>query len=506
MKSLSSLLKFVPHEVFGSKNRKISGIAYHSQNVKSNYMFVAINGLATSGKKFISEALHKGANVITCDDINLTKQLFQAYPNVTFILTPNTRKFLATAANWFYNFPSQNLKIIGITGTDGKTTTSYLIKSILEAGGKRTGLIGTIKYFDGQKYFPASHTTPESLDLVRFLRRLRTKKIPYCVCEVSSHALALDRVYGINFNIGIFTNITQDHLDFHKTMEAYQKAKLKLFQMLNEEAYAIINFDDEFSNEIYKNTRAQVIGYGINTLPRKVYRNIKIFLTADIISKNQNGTAAKIKMLDNLAHKNIITADVFLPMLGDHNVLNMLAAFATGYILKIPVSKIIKGIAQCPPVKGRLQKIACDAHFDVYIDYAHTPKGLQTSINTLREITEGKIIVVFGCGGNRDPMKRPLMGIIATKLADYVIITSDNPRNENPHKIVRDITKRIKTKKNYEIIIDRATAIERAIRLAQSKDAILIAGKGHENYQIIGDQKIPFSDEKIALKIIKTIH
>ncbi|MCS7259048.1 MAG: UDP-N-acetylmuramoyl-L-alanyl-D-glutamate--2,6-diaminopimelate ligase [candidate division WOR-3 bacterium] len=502
MKRLHDLCKFDDFTIMGNSKCRINGIAYHSQYVKQGYIFVAIDGFSSSGRNYIDEAITNGASAVACEDKNLIKQLAKKYPHVSFIYTTDCRRFLAVAANWFYGFPANDIKLIGITGTDGKTTTSYLIKSILDAAGKPTGLIGTIKYFDGDKYLPATHTTPESLDLVKFLYTLKTKKIKYCVCEVSSHALALNRVYGLNFRVVVFTNISQDHLDFHGTLSAYKKAKLKLFQMVDSNAYSIVNLNDRFSETIIRNTKATIVGYGIN-IP-KVPDSVKLIVTGEIISKTVRGTKVEVKIITRPFNK-ISKLDVFLPMIGEHNVFNMLAAIATGYVLKIPDKNIISGISICPPVLGRLQKVSEKHGISIYIDYAHTPKGLETAIKSLRDITKGRIIVVFGCGGNRDFQKRPIMGKISTELADFVIVTSDNPRNEDPLKIISDIAKGIE-KENYKIIVDRADAINEAIRMAQKNDTILIAGKGHENYQIIGFQKIPYSDFSAVKKSLKYLN
>lgn len=504
MKLLRNLCKLTNCLVIGNQNRRIEGIAYHSKDVNKNYMFVAIEGFSCSGKNYINEAITRGTSVIVCEDRGLIDRLADTYPQITFIHTNDCRRFLATAANWFYDFPSNNIKLIGITGTDGKTTTSYMIKSILEAAGKSTGLIGTIKYYDGEKYLPASHTTPESLDLVRFLHSLRTKNIRYCVCEVSSHALALNRVYGLNFHVAVFTNISQDHLDFHRTLSAYKKAKLKLFQMVGPDGYAIVNLNDKFSQTIIKNTRAKVIGYGVNLF--NIPKQVKTMVAGKILSKTAKGTNVLVK-ITNRESGDEIEMDIVLPMVGEHNVFNMLGAVAAAYTLKIPYEIIPKGISTCSKVTGRLQRITTNNKANIYIDYAHTPKALETVIKSLREITKGRVIVVFGCGGNRDVQKRPIMGKISTELADFAIITSDNPRNENPLDIIKDITAGIK-KDNYRIIVDRSQAIKEAILMAQKDDTVLIAGKGHEKYQIIGDQKIPYSDftvVKQTLKMLKEI-
>ncbi len=482
MIKLSTLTNKLPCCVFGDKNQIIRGISCHSQKTKTGYIFVALNGFKTSGKKYIEDAIKNGACVFVTDDQSTIKTLTKKYKKVTGVFTATPRQFLSEIANRFYDYPSNKLFLIGITGTDGKTTTSYMIKSIIEASGNKTGLIGTIKYFDGKKWLPAPNTTPDSLEFISFLAKLVKNKISYCISEVSSHALALGRVRGLNFQVGIFTNLAQDHLDFHKTKKAYGQAKLKLFTNLSSDAYAVINYDDPFSKTIIKNTRARKILYSLSK-------------QCDILTKTINASPQKTEAIVYL--KNHHPLKINLPMLGNHNLYNMSAAIGTAQALKIPDKNIIKGLRKLPTVSGRLERLANKRKINVFIDYAHTPLALKTAIETLRPVTKGKLIVVFGCGGNRDKLKRPIMGRIAVESADYVFITSDNPRNENPKTIIDDITKGI-NKKNYRIIIDRKQAIGNAIAMAQAGDTVLIAGKGHEQYQIIKNKTIHFCDKETA--------
>jgi UDP-N-acetylmuramoyl-L-alanyl-D-glutamate--2,6-diaminopimelate ligase len=484
IKKLEKLLIDIPHVVYGRSDLKIKGIAYHSDKVKSGYLFVTLDGFTTSGKKYVDAAINKGAKAIASDSLTILEKINRKYKNkITTIHTSVPRKFLAAIANRFYDFPARKLTLIGITGTDGKTTTSYMIKSIIEATGKKTGLIGTIKYYDGKSYLPATNTTPESLDFITFLYSLVKQQIPYCISEVSSHALALDRVYGIDFKIAIFTNLSKDHLDFHKNIKKYRNAKLQIFQNLSSSAIAILNNDDPFTKQIIKQTNARCLLYSIKQ------------------SSNVNVTINKYDKqgIDITIHfpSPYKILSLKIPMIGYHNVYNTLAAVTTAYILNIKNHKIKHGLEQMPGVLGRLQRIQTKRGFDVYIDYAHTAKALTNAINSLKHITLGRVIVVFGCGGNRDCLKRPKMGRCATTLSDYVIITSDNPRNENPRTIINDIKKGL-TKNNYEIIVDRKMAIEHAIKLAKPGDSVLIAGKGHEDYQIIRNKKIYFSDYAVA--------
>lgn len=488
MKELVQLCRGLNCRILGNTEAHIKGIAFHSQKIKPGYLFVAIDGYETSGNKYIESAIKNGAQVIATNNRITVKQIIQKYRNkITTVLIKNPRQFLSMIANRFFDLPSQKLILIGITGTDGKTTTSYMIKSILEASGKKVGLIGTIKYFDGQSWFSASNTTPESLEFVEFLAKLLKHNIHYCISEVSSHALALDRVAGLKFRVAVFTNLGHDHLDFHKTQTNYSKAKLKLFQNLSQTDWAVINYDDKFAKKISGNTRAKIIGYSLNK---------KATITAKIISLKSTG----IEIIVYFPSKKSVF--IKLPMIGRHNVYNMMAAIGATFALDVPQKFIKIGIENLKPISGRLEHIKMNKDFDVYIDYAHTPTALQTSINTLQEITKGRLLVVFGCGGNRDMQKRPIMGKIATELADYVLITSDNPRWENPRKIIADIKKGI-NKNNYKVIIDREQAIHHAVEIAKAGDTILIAGKGHEEYQIIGNKKLKFCDKSVVLNGFK---
>jgi UDP-N-acetylmuramoyl-L-alanyl-D-glutamate--2,6-diaminopimelate ligase len=328
------------------------------------------------------------------------------------------------------------------------------------------------------------------LEFISFLAQLVKRNIPYCISEVSSHALALDRVAGLDFKVAVFTNLTQDHLDFHKTKKAYGEAKLKLFKNLTPSAFAVVNYDDKFAKKIIDTTEAKVIRYSLEK---------KCNICSEIKNKTLEGTEVFV-YIDEKPKPLTIN----LPMLGQHNVYNMLAAIGTTKVLGIPIRFIKLGLEQLDTIPGRLERIKTSKGFDIYIDYAHTAEALSLAIRTLKEVTVGKIIVVFGCGGNRDRLKRPKMGKIATELGDYVIITSDNPRHEKQESIACDIKKGIK-KDNYEVILGRRKAIRKAIALAEPKDTILIAGKGHEEYQIIGDKQIFFSDKKTVMQELKKI-
>jgi UDP-N-acetylmuramoyl-L-alanyl-D-glutamate--2,6-diaminopimelate ligase len=471
--------------IIGNPDVKIKGISAHSRKTQAGDLFVAIDGYRTSGRLYVESAIKNGASAIATQDISVAKIITKKYSKLTAVYTQNPRHFLATVANSFYDYPSKKLSLIGITGTDGKTTTSFMIKSILEAAGKKTGLLGTIRYYNGTKWYSAPNTTPESLDFVSFLADLVKRKIKYCISEISSHALALDRTYGLNFKVGVFTNLTQDHLDFHKSIRAYGEAKLKLFKNLSSSSFAAVNHDDEFADKIVKNTKAKVITYGL-------YKKCTIF--AKINKQNHYGTDTRVHF-----NKKSRPMDIVLPMIGTHNIYNMMAAIGVAKGLGISDKFIKLGLEKLAVVPGRLERIKTDKDFNVYIDYAHTAKALNVAIATLKHITKGNMIVVFGCGGNRDRHKRPVMGKVATESCNYAIITSDNPRFEKPEAIINEIKKGIK-RKNFEVIVDRAHAIKRAISIVKPDDTILIAGKGHEEYQIFGDKLIRFSDKETVIK------
>jgi UDP-N-acetylmuramoyl-L-alanyl-D-glutamate--2,6-diaminopimelate ligase len=488
MKKLNTLCKKIDCRIIGNPDVNIKGISVHSQKTEAGDLFVVIDGYRTSGRLYVESAIKNGASAIATKDISLAKIIIKKHSKLTAVYVPNPRHFLAEVTNSFYDYPSKKLSLIGITGTDGKTTTSFMIKSILEAAGKKTGLLGTIKYYDGLKWYSAPNTTPESLDFVSFLADLVKRKIKYCISEVSSHALVLDRTAGLDFKAGVFTNLTQDHLDFHKTIRAYSEAKLKLFKNLSSLSFAVINYDDKFADKIIKNTKAKIITYCLNK---------KCTIFAKIKKQTHKGTDIVI-----FFNKKSQQVKIKLPMIGIHNVYNMMAAIGVAKALGISNQFIKLGLEKLTVVPGRLERIKTNKDFNIYIDYAHTAKALNVAITTLKHITRGNMIVVFGCGGNRDRQKRPVMGKVATELCDYAVITSDNPRFEKPEAITNEIRKGIKGK-NFEIIIDRAHAIKRAISIAKPDDTVLIAGKGHEDYQIIGNKPIRFSDKQIAFRELR---
>ncbi len=483
MVKLSQLLETLKEkEVSGPRNIEIREISYDSKRVKRNSLFVAIPGFRTDGHRFINEALLKGAQAV------VTEQKIPLGEGITGIRVPDTRKALALLADKFFSRPSRKIRLIGITGTNGKTTTSYFIEAILTADRKGCGLLGTIAHKIGSKTIPAQITTPESLDLQSLLSQLVKKKIKYAVMEVSSHSLQLSRIENVHFSIAVFTNLSIDHLDFHQTVENYLEAKTKLFTMLPKKAFAVINIDDPKSNYLRKRIPCSILTYGIEKKADVRARGIDLSL---------KGSSFKVKTKEE-------ELDIDLSLSGRHNIYNALAAIGVAFLLKISSSAIKEGLERVGNIPGRFERIDEGQNFWVIVDYAHTDNALENMLSTCRELTKGRIILVFGCGGDRDRSKRPLMGEVAARYSDYTIITNDNPRSEEPLSIASSIEVGMKRGGGrYTIILDRKGAIRKAIEEAGSGDIILIAGKGHETTQTIGTQVLPFDDREVARKILR---
>ncbi len=448
-------------------NLDINGIEYNSNKVLKGFAFICIQGFGVDRHLYIEDAVKNGAFVIIAErDV----ETFGA----ALIKLENARIALSVMSKNFYEKSDEKLKLIGVTGTNGKTTSTYMIKSVLETLGIKTGLIGTIANYVSDEKIKTTSTTPEALELHKLFHKMANESVEYCIMEVSSHSLALNRVYGLNFYASIFTNLTQDHLDFHKTFENYLNEKAKLFSMSK---YCIINVDDKYGNEILKKSTGINVTYGINN-------------KADFMAERINGRSFIVK--DE-------KFEISLP--GIYNIYNSLGVIAALTSAKIKMENIKKGLKTFV-VPGRFEIISkeYDIDFSIVLDYAHTPDSLEKLINAAKVYSDGKIITVIGCGGDRDKLKRPIMGDIATSLSDYVYLTSDNPRSEDPMDIICQMEAGIK-KQNYEIIVDRKQAIKAAILSARCHDIVLIAGKGHEDYQVLKTGKIPF-DEKIIVKNI----
>lgn len=461
----------------GSLDIQIDNIQYDSRKVTNNGLFICVKGFTVDGHKFIDKAIENGAKAFLVEeDINRG--------DATFIKVKNTREDMAKIADNFYNHPSQRFDVIGVTGTNGKTSITTFLNEILTSANNKVGLIGTIKIFDGDNEVESNSTTPESVDLQNYFNQMIENGCKYCAMEVSSHALALNRVAQTKYKVGVFTNLTPDHLDFHKDLEDYRKAKEKLFYMTTNAN--IINIDDKGGQDIYKNIKdldVKCYSYGIENKADFMAKDIKI-----------EARGVSYKLITPTYEE-----DVFIPVPGKFTVYNTLAVIAACYALGIDKDVVINGLKSTGGVAGRFEAISNDTGISVIVDYAHTPDALENVIKTAREFAKNRIITVFGCGGDRDTTKRPLMGDIAQKYSDICIVTSDNPRTEDPKLIIDDILKGLdKSKENYKIVEDRKEAIKTAIEIAEKDDVILIAGKGHENYQIIGKVKHHFDDKEIA--------
>ncbi len=475
--------------VLGDGKKVITGISYDSRKVKPGYLFVAMKGEKADGHDFIEDAAHAGAAAVIYENPVFGKSA-GSFPSVAFIGVNDSRSALACIANRFFGNPSSALAIAGITGTNGKTTTSYLIKSVLTAWGKKVGLIGTIQYMIGEEIYPATHTTPESLEFQELLSRMRDEGCDHVVSEVSSHALAQKRVDRTAFRTAVFTNLTRDHLDFHKTMEDYYLAKSRLFvELLDKSGRSIINLDDPYGKRLQTELKRRgqaVWTYGLEE---------GADLLASEIATSFDGLTFRIACEGK-------TYGVTSPLVGLPNVYNILSAAGACRALGTPWEAILEGLAGLGNIRGRFEKVDAGQGFLAVVDFAHTEDALERLIYTARGLTDGKVITVFGCGGDRDRGKRPRMGSVATRLSDFVVITSDNPRTEDPLKIIKEIEGGA-ARRNYLIEPDREEAIKRAVLMAGEDDIVLIAGKGHENYQEINGRRSAFNDREVLEESIK---
>src|SRR3989475_13175737 len=475
--------------VEGSLDREVAGITYDSRRVTPGMVFVAIPGQRTDGHDFINTAIERGATAIICERNG-------AFPQrATKIKVADVREALARAAISFYQHPSAKLKVIGVTGTNGKTTVAFIAKTILEAAGIKTGLIGTVQYEIGERVIPAQRTTPESLEVQQMMAQMLRADCEACVMEVSSHALEQKRVCCVEFDAAVFTNLTQDHLDYHGTMENYFAAKKKLFappEQGTKKTGAIVNIDDPFGARLSKETNVEVLlTYGLSEAAK---------LRATQIRLGRDSTELVVETPQE-------KLPCHLPLIGRHNVYNALAAVGAGLLLKVGLPPIETALNSMKPVPGRLESIPLGQPFGVFVDYAHTDDALRNVLTTLREITPGRLLLAFGCGGNRDAGKRPKMGKVAAELADFTLITSDNPRRESPEKIAAAIEEGFRSARpdGYRVESDRKRAIDQILRSANPGDTVLIAGKGHETYQEFEDTVIPFDDRIYARETLETL-
>ena len=466
----------------GDKYIEISNISYDSRQLKPGGIFFAVKGSISNGVDFIDEAIDRGAVCI------VTKEDFITYKSITKVFVDDVRKACAIIAKNFYKNPSKDVKVTGITGTNGKTTTLYLISAILHQAGIGCGMIGTVGYNIGERRIPAVNTTPSAIMLNMLLREMSNAKLTNCVMELSSHSLDQGRVEGIDFENAIFTNLTSEHLDYHKDMERYFTAKRRLFHMLSDNGKAIINVDDAYGRRISSEIKKDKITYGI-----KEEADVRAY----DIKTTIKGLSFKVKVFNN--EVNIIS-----PLIGEYNVYNILSSIAFSIKNGLKIEVIEKAIRYFRGAPGRLERVSNPSNgFEVFVDYAHTDDALRNLLSGVRSIATKRIILLFGCGGDRDKTKRPKMAEAACSLADFVVITSDNPRSEEPSKIIDDIKSGIpKGFKDYSVFIDRKKAIKEALSIASDKDIVLIAGKGHEKYQVFKDTTIPFDDSAIAEEIL----
>lgn len=455
-------------------------IQYDSRKVKPGDTFVAIPGAKFDGADFIPQAIANGAKVIVAE------RKVEVPAGIKLEIVPSARQALAYLSAKYYDFPSRKLKLIGVTGTNGKTTITYLVQAILKEAGYRVEVIGTIN---------SPLTTPESADLQAELARMVEEGVSHCVMEVSSHALAQDRVYACDFDIAIFTNLTRDHLDYHGTMENYLAAKRKLFEMLSEDGVAIVNVDDPASKSIIEAVKGEVVPYGL--------KQAKHELRSTKYSEFDVRTSGVVILEKEMILK-INSMEIRSPLVGMHNVYNILAAFQCGLVLGLPLAVIKRGIESVKVVPGRQEEIDCGQPFRVIVDFAHSPDSLQKLLETYRSLVKGKIILVFGCPGERDQGKRPLMGKIAGEMADFVIVTTDDPHGENPEEIAKDIEVGLKEfgESKYKIILERKQAIKEALKAAKAGDLVLLAGRGHEKFQDFSGRKVPIDDKEVAKEVL----
>lgn len=472
------------YEVSSEYDLEISSIVMDSRKVIEGSLFFCIKGYTVDGHQFAKDAVAKGAVAIISEKkMNLP---------VPVIVVPDTMRAMAILADVFFDQPTHKLHLIGVTGTNGKTTTTHIIESIFQSHQQKTGMIGTINMKIGNKTYPVKNTTPDALTLQESFHQMVENKVDTVVMEVSSHALHMGRVFGCDFDVAVFTNLSQDHLDYHKTMEEYQFAKSLLFSSLGntynltKPKYAVLNADDASSDFFRRATAAQVVTYGIHE-------------KCDMMAKNVV-TTAKGTSFDLMYDDKCIP--IQLKLVGQFSVYNVLAAITASYVSNIPMETIIPVVEQMSGVPGRFEAIEGGQDFTVIVDYAHTPDSLENVLKTTKQLSTNDIYCIVGCGGDRDRTKRPLMAAVAVNYANKAIFTSDNPRSEDPIQIFNDMKSGVPDLA-YEIVEDRKKAIFKAIGLAKTGDLVLIAGKGHETYQVIGDKVLEFDDRKIALEAIQ---
>ena len=491
IKELALLLDKV--EIIGSQDRDIQEIVHDSRKKGKDFLFICISGATVDGHKFINQAIDNGAVAVLVEKNVIVPE------GITVIKVPDVKSAMQVIAPYFYDYPARKMRMIGVTGTNGKTTITYLLQSILRNAGFKVGVIGTIQIMIENEVLPIHNTTPDVIDLQSILSQMVEKGIDYVVMEVSSHALDQNRIAGCEFDVAVFTNLTQDHLDYHKTLDNYANAKAKLFDLVSQPGVkaskaAVINFDDAYGQLMVEHAKCKVITYGIDRECNLLAKEIKLSAKGASLTLSENG-------------KNMV--ELNLKITGIFNVYNVMAAIGAALVENIEIKIIKEALEHMDGVSGRFEVVDEGQKFSVIVDYAHTPDGLKNVLSTARQIAQKRIITVFGCGGDRDQTKRPIMGKIATELADVVIATSDNPRSEDPEFILSQVEAGVLSAltgdKYHEKITDRKAAIFRAIELADEGDVVVIAGKGHEDYQILKDKTIHFDDKEVAREALRRI-
>ncbi len=485
-----------PVSTRGNTGVEVKGIAVDSRRVSPGDLFVAVPGGRHNGADFVFEARNRGAVGVVAEEFTSAVN-----GNLPQVRVDDSRRALGLLANRFFDYPAAGLKLIGVTGTNGKTTVSILARAVLEEAGIPTGLLGTIYYGIGQRRLPSSLTTPAPPRLQELLAEMKRARVTHAVLEVSSHAVVQERLAGIEFSTAVFTNLSREHLDFHRTLDGYRAAKLRFFSTLHqgsldpEEKTAILNFDDPLTKKILRNLSVPAVTYGFS--PRAD-------LYASRLVPGRDGTSFRIRCRPSGGRDVLLPARINMP--GTHNVANALAVVALGLSEGVAPEAILRTLEKSPGIPGRLERVETGRGFDLFVDYAHTPAGLENVLKTLRRLYRKRLIVVFGCGGDRDSGKRPLMGKAAARWADRTIVTSDNPRSEDPAAIIEEIRAGIsRGTRGVRAIEDRREAIEEACRLARPGDAVLIAGKGHEREQIFSNLIIPFDDREAARQALANL-
>lgn len=474
-------------ELRGDAQVPVESLCWDSRGAVPGCVFFALPGLKADGAKFAAQAVEKGAVAVVTESEDL-------FPGVPVAVTNNARQLMALAADRFFDHPSRKLRVFGVTGTNGKTTTSFLLKHLCDHNNMPCGLIGTIRHVIGAEEIAADRTTPESVEIQQMMARMAAAGNRAVAMEVSSHALVQHRVDGVGFDAAVFTNLTQDHLDYHGTMDRYFAAKVKLFELLEKtkpkSGKAVVNTEDRYGRMLVDRMakRIPVVTYGQGVGCD--------FRAADIRTTLLGSTF----QLYTRQRQHLVR----LPLIGLYNVYNALGALAAAVSTGLDLRECVTALANAPQVPGRLERVSSGRRFQVFVDYAHTPDALENVLQALRSLKPSRIITVFGCGGDRDRLKRPLMGRAAEKLSDFCVVTSDNPRTEDPQRILADIVTGMRSTAR-EVIADRAEAIHRAVSLAQPGDVVLIAGKGHEKYQDFGDHTIAFDDVAVARRALQSL-